>query len=121
MHYNNSTALKEKSLQDWVKREITFYSNRYELLLELISSYKSKGVRGTVAKALLAQALSDKMTVTRLSKGGSPKANFNDCMKYVSLNYKNLKGILLASLIFIPKSIQVYVARKWYENEQKAS
>jgi len=68
MHYNNSTALKEKSFQDCVKREITFYSNRYELLLEHISSCKSEGIRDTVVKALLAQALSDKITVTRLSK-----------------------------------------------------
>jgi hypothetical protein len=91
------------------------------LLLELISSCKSKGVRGTVVKALLAQALSDKITETRLFKGGPPKANFSDCMKYVSLDYKNLRGILWASLIFMPKSLQLYVTRKWYENEQRAS
>jgi hypothetical protein len=46
---------------------------------------------------------------------------FRDYLKYVSLDYKNLRGILLASSIFMPKSIQLYVARKWYENEQKAS
>jgi len=120
-HYNNSTALKEKSFQSWLEKKITFYSNRYELLLELISSGKSKGISHTVVKALLAQALSDKITVTRLSKDGPLKANFRDYLKYVSLDYKNLKGILLASLIFMPKSIQLYVARKWYEKEQKAS
>jgi len=119
-YYNNSIALKEKSSQNWSEKEITFYSDRYELLLELMSSCKSKGVRGTVVKVLLTQALSDIITVTRLSKGGPPKANFSNYMKYVSLNYKNLRGILLASLIFMPKSIQLYVARKWYENEQKA-
>jgi hypothetical protein len=70
---------------------------------------------------LLAQALSNKITVTRLSKGGPLKANFNDYMKYVSLYYRNTREILLASLIFRPKSIQLYVARKWYENDQKAS
>jgi hypothetical protein len=59
-HYNNSTALKEKSFQDWLEKKITFYSNRYELLLELISSCKSEGISNTVVKALLAQALSDK-------------------------------------------------------------
>ena len=90
-HYNNSTALKEKSFQDWVEKKITFYSNRYELLLELISSCKSEGIRGTVVKALLAQALSDKITVTRLSKDGPHKANFSDYLKYVSLDYKNLE------------------------------
>jgi glycosyltransferase involved in cell wall biosynthesis len=120
-HYNNSTALKEKSFQDWVEKKITFYSNRYELLLELISSCKSEGISNTVVKALLAQALSDKITVTRLSKDGPHKANFSDYLKYVSLDYKNLRGILLASLIFMPKFIQLYVARKWYEKEQKAS
>jgi hypothetical protein len=66
---------------------------------------------------LLAWALSDKMTVTRLSKDGPPKANSSDCMKYVILDYKNLEGILLASLIFMPKSIQLYVAR----NDMKMS
>jgi len=120
-HYNNSTALKEKSFQDWVKKKITFYSNRYELILELISSCKSEGISNTVVKALLAQALSDKITVTRLFKDGPHKANFSDYMKYVRLDYKNLRGILLASLIFMPKSIQLYVTRKWYEKEQKAS
>jgi Glycosyltransferases involved in cell wall biogenesis len=120
-HYNNSTALKEKSFQSWLKKKITFYSNRYELLLELISSGKSKGISHAVVKELLAQALSDKITVTRLSKDGPIKANFRDYLKYVSLDYKNLRGILLASLIFMPKSIQLYVARKWYEKEQKAS
>ncbi|MFP3202661.1 MAG: hypothetical protein RXR43_10585 [Sulfolobus sp.] len=94
-HYNNSTALKEKSFQDWLEKKITFYSNRYELLLELISSYKSEGKSNTVVKALLAQALSDKITVTRLSKDGPHKANFSDYLKYVSLYYKNLRGILL--------------------------
>ena len=94
-HYNNSTALKEKSFQDWVEKKITFYSNRYELLLELISSCKSEGISNTVVKALLAQALSDKITVTRLSKDGLYKANFSDYLKYVSLDYKNLRGILL--------------------------
>jgi len=59
-YYNNSIALKEKSSQNWSEKEITFYSDRYELLLELMSSRKSKGVRGTVVKVLLAQALSDK-------------------------------------------------------------
>jgi len=87
------------------------YSNRYELLLEHISSCKSEGIRDTVVKALLAQALSDKITVTRLSKDGPHKANFRNCLKYVSLDYKNLRGILLASLIFMPKSVQLYVAR----------
>jgi hypothetical protein len=121
LHYNNSIALKEKSFQDWLKKKITFYSNRYELIPELISSCKSEGIRSTVVKALLAQALSDKITVTRLSKGGPLKANFNDYMEYVSLYYKNTREILLASLIFMHKSIQLYVARKWYENDQKAS
>ena len=91
------------------------------MILELISSGKSKGLSYTVVKAPLAQALSDKITVTRLSEDGSLKANFRDYMKFVNLDCKNLIGILLASLIFMPKSVQLYVARKWYEKEQKAS
>jgi hypothetical protein len=55
-HYNNSTTLKEKIFQSWLEKKITFYSNRYELLIELISSCKSEGIRDTVVKALLAQA-----------------------------------------------------------------
>jgi hypothetical protein len=47
-------------------------------------------------------------------------STFKDYLKYVSLDYKNLRGILLASLIFMPTSIQLFVPRKWYENEQKA-
>jgi len=91
------------------------------LIRELISYCKSKGIRSTVVKALLALALSDKITVTRLSEDGPLKAHFRNYTKYISLDYKNLIGILLASLIFMPKSIQLYVARKWYEKEQKAS
>jgi glycosyltransferase involved in cell wall biosynthesis len=120
LHYNNSHTIKEKSFQDWLKKKITFHSNRYELILELINSYKSEGISDTAVKVLLTDALSDKITVTRLSKDGPYKATFRDFLKYISLNYKNLKGILLASLIFMPTPIQLYVARRWYEKEQKA-
>ncbi|ADB86781.1 hypothetical protein LD85_1100 [Saccharolobus islandicus L.D.8.5] len=44
---------------------------------------------------MLAQALSDKITVTRLSKDGLYKENFRDYLKYISLDYKNIRGILL--------------------------
>jgi len=91
------------------------------LLLELISYCKSEGISNTVVKALPAQALSDKITVTRLPKDEQYKANLSDYIKYLSLDYKNFREILLASLIFMPKSIQIYVARKWYENELKTS
>jgi hypothetical protein len=36
--YLNYTALKEKSFQYWIEKKLTFYSHRYELILELISS-----------------------------------------------------------------------------------
>jgi hypothetical protein len=120
-HYNNSSVLKEKSFQVWLEKKITFYSNRYELLLELISSCKSEGIRGTVVKALLAQALSDKITVTRLSKDGPHKANFGDYVKYVSLDYKNLRGILLASLSLCLSPFNYTSQGSGYEKEQKAS
>jgi hypothetical protein len=44
--------------------------------ISTLSSCKSEEIRGTDVKALPAQALSDKITVTRLSKDGLYKANF---------------------------------------------
>jgi glycosyltransferase involved in cell wall biosynthesis len=120
-HHNNSTALKEESFQKWLEKKISFYANRYELILELISTCKSEEVKSDVIKMLLLQALDDKITVSRLAVDVDKKykASFGDYLKYVSLNYKNIKGILLASLIFMPKPVRLYVARKWYEKEQK--
>lgn len=69
----------------------------------------------------MSQALNDKITVSRLAVDIDKKykASFGDYLKYVSIDYKNIKGILLASLIFMPKPVRLYVARKWYEKEQK--
>jgi len=69
----------------------------------------------------MTQALNDKITVTRLSKSGLCKTNLLGCLNFISNEGKNHRGISLASLILMPKSIQLYVARKGYEKEQKAS
>ena len=120
-HYNNTTALKEENFQKWLEKKIDWYSNRYEQILQHINTCKSEGISDKVVKALLAQAISDKITVTRLTKDKRYKVSLIDYLKYVSFDYKNIKGILLSSLIFMPKPIQLYFARKWYEKEQKTS